>query len=666
MDLGYTIIACAISGTLIGIILVLKEKREESTNDILHNKTVEPVSEQTSTVDPEYFIHPFEKGVFVYAMRRWLPPAYNFRTHMRGSWATLKHDGTGRFARLHFMNGRIRINPYPYQVSPILRWVGILSIFFLLGWLVQSSNALVILALAVAAYFLSAFIWTSIKLASKAIYHEKVEGWLKEVHGLLEDVAVRLKDEQEQLKKMKMVEETKNGDLDGASNEGFENPNTLPEDQSMTEDASNKPSYILKVYDNYHYMDESSVTGGTPYNSREAALKAAKDIVDDSLIELREPGMSAAELYGRYRMFGEDPCIISNVPGESVGFSASGYAEQKARDMVEGNNNPAKEAEKEAEGENLGIPKAISNNYAVRVYYADDGYDHESESVVVSRHANSEDAILSAQSKIIESLKRLYVEGDTYDELMAKDKKRGVEPVIENMPGIEPVSFSASSFVRSIALEMCTEHHQTDLEKQENQSHDDVSPTDQQQTEVSEQVISSESPQPLSNSETETDYSVSRDEEAEVKKVEMKLPTPEDEARRLLPEKLKNACFVEQYGRKGDQGYSDIYFSNNESDIFLFQGESYNIKAPWEDFSMDESGSYTAKLFYLNGELIAVLHSRSTSYTSGGTRKDYDSTKFCVSQDSGITWETLLQSQDNERFSTYVDKVKDLVPISIA
>jgi len=62
----------------------------------------------------------------------------------------------------------------------------------------------------------------------------------------------------------------------------------------------------------------------------EEALAVAMRIVNGSLSESYEAGMSADELEGRYRGFGEDPFIIPTPEGQEP-FSAWNYAGERAR-----------------------------------------------------------------------------------------------------------------------------------------------------------------------------------------------------------------------------------------------------------------------------------------------------------------------------------------------
>jgi hypothetical protein len=85
-------------------------------------------------------------------------------------------------------------------------------------------------------------------------------------------------------------------------------------------------TYTVFVDDNYHYMDKDKRYKHGEFETLEAAVEAAKKIVEDCLLNDYKLGMSATGLYGRYTMFGDDPWIAG---AETKPFSAWEYA--KAR-----------------------------------------------------------------------------------------------------------------------------------------------------------------------------------------------------------------------------------------------------------------------------------------------------------------------------------------------
>lgn len=86
--------------------------------------------------------------------------------------------------------------------------------------------------------------------------------------------------------------------------------------------------YRVIVRDHFHYMDEDETYVDGEYDTIDEALKVSQKIIDDYLVSRLDQGFSAKELYDDYMMFGEDPSI------EGVFWSASGYAQTKAEELV--------------------------------------------------------------------------------------------------------------------------------------------------------------------------------------------------------------------------------------------------------------------------------------------------------------------------------------------
>ena len=94
-----------------------------------------------------------------------------------------------------------------------------------------------------------------------------------------------------------------------------------------------KMNFYLRVYDNYHYGDESEAYNHGSYPSYETAVAAAEAIVDEFLYANHKPGMTADELVAQYVMFGEDPVILPDEHGDMESFSARKYARTEAERM---------------------------------------------------------------------------------------------------------------------------------------------------------------------------------------------------------------------------------------------------------------------------------------------------------------------------------------------
>ena len=91
--------------------------------------------------------------------------------------------------------------------------------------------------------------------------------------------------------------------------------------------------FHLRVYDNFHYMDESEAYNHGQYETYEDALIAAKAIVDEFFENNWKSGVTADYLLVQYSLYGEDPIILPNEHGEFESFSARTYANISAVEM---------------------------------------------------------------------------------------------------------------------------------------------------------------------------------------------------------------------------------------------------------------------------------------------------------------------------------------------
>lgn len=89
--------------------------------------------------------------------------------------------------------------------------------------------------------------------------------------------------------------------------------------------------FHLRVYDNFHYNDESEAYNKGLYDSYEAALYAAKGMVDEFLIYNWRKGMLPKDLHALFLLYGDDPIILANESVER--FEMPNFS---ARDYVEG------------------------------------------------------------------------------------------------------------------------------------------------------------------------------------------------------------------------------------------------------------------------------------------------------------------------------------------
>jgi hypothetical protein len=96
------------------------------------------------------------------------------------------------------------------------------------------------------------------------------------------------------------------------------------------------------VDDNFHYIDEDQRYELGAFAGLEAAIAAAKAVVDDYLEAACKPGMTAHELFESYTMCGEDPFILEpDQHGEA--FSAWEYAKRRCDDLCGSSGGPNNE-----------------------------------------------------------------------------------------------------------------------------------------------------------------------------------------------------------------------------------------------------------------------------------------------------------------------------------
>jgi hypothetical protein len=94
--------------------------------------------------------------------------------------------------------------------------------------------------------------------------------------------------------------------------------------------ATGTKYFHLRVYDNFHYMDESEAYDHGQFETYEEALIAAKAIVDEFFEQNWKSGIDPDHLLGQYSLYGEDPVILPNEPGDHGSFSARTYAGTRA------------------------------------------------------------------------------------------------------------------------------------------------------------------------------------------------------------------------------------------------------------------------------------------------------------------------------------------------
>jgi hypothetical protein len=94
------------------------------------------------------------------------------------------------------------------------------------------------------------------------------------------------------------------------------------------------PRYRVVVDDNFHYMEPEARREQGTYETVEEALSACRGIVDQSLSESYEPGVSPEALYEHYVSFGDDPfVVVIDGVDDRAKFSAWSYAKERCRAM---------------------------------------------------------------------------------------------------------------------------------------------------------------------------------------------------------------------------------------------------------------------------------------------------------------------------------------------
>ena len=71
----------------------------------------------------------------------------------------------------------------------------------------------------------------------------------------------------------------------------------------------NNNNYVVRVDDNFHFMDESERIDAGEYETYQEAEERGKEIVERNLQECLMENKTAQELLSTYKMYGEDPFI---------------------------------------------------------------------------------------------------------------------------------------------------------------------------------------------------------------------------------------------------------------------------------------------------------------------------------------------------------------------
>lgn len=101
----------------------------------------------------------------------------------------------------------------------------------------------------------------------------------------------------------------------------------------MTTTTPPHRQFRIFVADNFRYQDPDAEYEIEGADTAEGAIDKCREIVDQSLAQMVEPGSSAKDIVFRYRMFGVDPYILPP-RDERTTFSAWDYADERAASFV--------------------------------------------------------------------------------------------------------------------------------------------------------------------------------------------------------------------------------------------------------------------------------------------------------------------------------------------
>jgi hypothetical protein len=92
-----------------------------------------------------------------------------------------------------------------------------------------------------------------------------------------------------------------------------------------------KQKYVVRILDNFHFMDKSEEYNSGAYDTFEEAVAKCKAIVDEFLESAYKQGMTAKQLYQTYVMYGETPIIHGGKLGK---FSSNEYARERCKELT--------------------------------------------------------------------------------------------------------------------------------------------------------------------------------------------------------------------------------------------------------------------------------------------------------------------------------------------
>ena len=93
-------------------------------------------------------------------------------------------------------------------------------------------------------------------------------------------------------------------------------------------------AFYVEAYSRSHHGEQALRHIGR-FETLEGAIAASQNAVDEVLMREHERGMSAAELFERFKQFGETPCIFRDDDKtlSGLGFNALAYAKERAAEL---------------------------------------------------------------------------------------------------------------------------------------------------------------------------------------------------------------------------------------------------------------------------------------------------------------------------------------------
>lgn len=91
--------------------------------------------------------------------------------------------------------------------------------------------------------------------------------------------------------------------------------------------ANHQEKFVVFVDDNYHHLDESERYKLGEFDTFEEAENACKHLVDLSIDEQYQPGITPESLFAGYTSYGDEPWIAGG------GFSAREYAKGRCQEF---------------------------------------------------------------------------------------------------------------------------------------------------------------------------------------------------------------------------------------------------------------------------------------------------------------------------------------------